>query len=168
MALGHHVQELVFGKAGQAEDFFGLHAQLLADFLHGLALVNEFLDNGFHRLQQVGATGTVVGYGAVHVGALVAVVVYDYDRHFAAQQGQQRLPARYSPAMEAVNDGAVRAYHDGQCPAVGQDRLDKQLQVFLADLVGVVVVGVNSVAVYPLEGCQRGEYINAFHGSAPP
>ena len=98
MALGHHVQELVFGKAGQAEDFFGLHAQLLADFLHGLALVNEFLDNGFHRLQQVGATGTVVGYGAVHVGALVAVVVYDYDRHFAAQQGQQRLPARYSPA----------------------------------------------------------------------
>ena len=96
------------------------------------------------------------------------VVVYDYDRHFAAQQGQQRLPARYRPAMEAVNDGAVRAYHDGQCPAVGQDRLDKQLQVFLADLVGVVVVGVNSVAVYPLEGCQRGEYINAFHGSAPP
>ena len=28
MTLGHHVQEIVFGKAGQAEDFFGLHAQL--------------------------------------------------------------------------------------------------------------------------------------------
>ena len=114
------------------------------------------------------AAGAVVGDGAVYVDALVTVMVYDYDRHLAAQQRQQRFTARYRPAVEAVDDGTVRAYHDGQRPAVGQDGLHQQLQVLLADLVGVVVVGVDGVAIYPLEGCQRGEYINAFHGSAPP
>ena len=49
-----------------------------------------------------------------------------------------------------------------------QDGLHQQLQVLLTDLVGVVVVGVDGVAVYPLEGCQRCEYVNVFHGSAPP
>lgn len=34
---------------GQTEDFFGLHAQLLADLVRGpLALVHEFLHDGFH------------------------------------------------------------------------------------------------------------------------
>ena len=55
------------------------------------------------------------------------------------------------PAVEAVNDGSVRAYHDGQRPSVGEDGLDEQFQVFLADLVGVVVVGMDAAAVYPLE-----------------
>ena len=93
MVFGHHVQELVFGEAGQAEDLFGLHAQLLADLVHGLALVHELLHDGFHGVEQVCAAGAVVGYGAIYVGTLVTVMVYDYDRHLAAQQGQQRFTA---------------------------------------------------------------------------
>ena len=87
MVFGHHVQELVFGEAGQTEDLFGLHAQLFADLLHGLALVDEFLHDGFHGVEQVCAAGAVVGDGAVHVGALVTVMVYDYDRNLATQYG---------------------------------------------------------------------------------
>lgn len=93
MVFGHHVQELVFGKAGQTEDFFRLHAQLLADLVHGLALVNELLHDGFHRVEQVCSASSVVCDGAVYIGTLVTVMVYDYDRHLAAQQGQQRFTA---------------------------------------------------------------------------
>lgn len=68
MVFGHHVQELVFGEAGQTEDLFGLHAQLLADLVHGLALVHKLLHDGFHGVEQVCAAGAVVGDGAVYVG----------------------------------------------------------------------------------------------------
>ena len=39
------------------------------------------------------AAGAVVGDGAVYVGTLVTVMVYNYDRHLAAQQRQQRFTA---------------------------------------------------------------------------
>ena len=57
--------------------------------------------------------------------------------------------------MEAVNNREVRPRHYGQCPAIGQDGLCEQLQVVLADLVGVIVIGPQLFPADPLQGGQR-------------
>lgn len=46
--LGHHLQEVITGKIRESEDFFRLHAQLLADFRYCLALIDKPLYYGFH------------------------------------------------------------------------------------------------------------------------
>ena len=56
---------------------------------------------------------------------LAGGLAFYYHRHLALELRVQGLPPGYCPAVEAVNDGVIRARHDRQRPAIGQDGLNQ-------------------------------------------
>jgi hypothetical protein len=89
-------------------------------------------------------------YGSVDVLACV-LVKYSHYGDFTVQHRQQRFLSCHSPTVEPVNDGIVRPHNDGECPSVGEDGLGQQLQIFLADFVGVIVVRFEQFPVHPFQ-----------------
>ncbi len=155
MPTGHQCKEVLTREAGKPEHLFGLHAKLPANLGHRLSFIQQPLDNRFHRFEQMRAACAVMGDRTVYVLGFIPFVVYDNNRHLAAESGFQGFPSRDCPSMEAVNNREVRPRHYGQCPAIGQDGLCEQLQVVLADLVGVIVIGPQLFPADPLQGGQR-------------
>ena len=89
--------------------------------------------------------------GAVNILGRV-IMPHDYHRHLAFEHGVQRLLSGHGPAVKAVDDGVVGTHDDGKRPAIGHDRLHQQFQILAVDLVGVVVIGLELLPVYPLQG----------------
>ena len=107
----HHPQKVLLGEVGQPEDFFWLHTQLLPNFIYGFPFIQKLFDNGFHRLQQVCTSGSIVGDGSVDILSGI-LVVYNYDWYFATQGRKKRLLSADCSAVEAVNDCVVWANHN--------------------------------------------------------
>jgi hypothetical protein len=79
----------------EADEFFGFHAQLVADFLVGHALFEHREDEGAHASDAVFASGPVVADGAGH--GFFGVLVDDYDG--------EEAPGAVSEVLEALHAG---------------------------------------------------------------
>ena len=99
-------------------------------------------------------SSAVVSDRAVDVLVMV-FVVYNDNRHHSAEHGEQRLLTADRPAVKSVNDGEIRLYNYWECPTIRENGLRQQFQVFLADLVWVIIVRLDQVPVYPSERVER-------------
>lgn len=99
--LGHHGQEVITGEIRQAEHFLWAHTQLTPYLLYRLTIIQQSLDDGFHRLQQMCAASAVVCDGAVDVLGCV-LVAHHHDRYFAAENGTA-LTGEYYQLESAIN-----------------------------------------------------------------